>query len=198
MRKLIVSINISLDGCIAGQNDELDWHFRNWSSEMSDLFCDHLKSVDTIVFGRVTYLKMAEYWPVVVNDVQLPREDYPLADLMNRYTKIVFSNTIISSVWHNTRVISEDPGKELTKMKMREGRDMMVFGSSQLVQSLIKTRLIDALILWIHPVVLQKGKLLFTTFSGDYLLHLNKTYHLDSGVTVLYYEVEKSFTENEG
>jgi dihydrofolate reductase len=192
MRKLIVSLNISLDGCIAGPDDELDWHFKNWTPELTILLCEQLSYADTIVLGRITYLQLAGYWSGVVNDLRFPREDYPLADMMNRYQKIVFSQTITKPVWNNSYVINAVAEKELARLKCEQGKDMMVLGSGQLVQSLISAGLIDELILWIHPVVLKKGRLLFTTMSGNFLLHLKGTRHTDSGVIILLYEVAHS------
>jgi dihydrofolate reductase len=78
-------------------------------------------------------------------------------------------------------------------MKQEQGRDMMIFGSGQLVQSLISAGLIDELILWIHPVVLTKGRLLFTTLPVNFLLNLKRKRQTDSGVIVLFYEVAPKF-----
>ena len=191
MRKLIVSINISLDGCIAGPDNELDWHFKNWTPEMGVLLCEQLLTVDTIILGRVTYEKMAGYWPVVINDAWLPREDYPLADLMNRYTKIVFSKKNMRTEWNNSTVIHSVAEKVLPQMKKEPGKDMVVLGSAQLVESLLHAGLIDQLNLWIHPVLLKKGRLLFTTMPSQRSLRLIRTHRTDSGVMVLYYEINQ-------
>ena len=191
MRKLIVSINISLDGCIAGLDNELDWHFSSWTPDMSMLLCEQLMNADTIVLGRITYLKMAEYWPEVMNDIGFPRVDIPLAELMNRHKKIVFSKTLSDPAWNNSFLINAVAENELVRMKRKKGKDMIVLGSGQLVQSLISVGVIDELILWIHPVVLTKGRLFFTTMSGNFHLHLKRTEHTDSGVIVLFYEVSQ-------
>jgi len=166
MRKLIATINISLDGCIAGPDNELDWHFKSWTPDMSVLMCEQLLTADTIVLGRITYEKMAVYWPLAMNSGKFPRGDYPLADLMNRYTKIVFSKRNVITVWNNSTVIDSTAEKVLPQMKKEEGKDMMVLGSAQLVTSLLHASLIDQINLWIHPVLVKKGRLLFTTMTG--------------------------------
>ncbi len=159
---------------------------------MSRLWCELLNGVDTIVLGRNTYLEMARYWRNLGQDVHFPRDDYPLAVLMNRCTKIVFSKTPDLPVWENSKVISTVAEIELMKMKEGQGTDMIVLGSGLLVQSLISAGMIDEMILWIHPVVLNEGKLLFTTMSGNSILSLRRTVQTDSGVVVFFYAVSQS------
>ena len=156
---------------------------------MSQLLIEQLNTVDTIVLGRITYLKMADYWRKALHGMHIPREDYPLANLMNRRRKIVFSSSSGLPEWENTIVISTVAEKELKKLKEEKGKDMIVLGSGLLIQSLIVAGMIDELILWIHPVALNKGRLLFTTMSGNFLLSLKRTEHTDSGVTVMFYEI---------
>src|SRR5688572_12391081 len=106
----------------------MDWHFGCWTPDMSRILCDQLSHTDTILLGRVTYLKMACYWKNVVLDVHFPREDYPLGELINKCTKIVFSKTVGLPEWENSIVISSLAEKELMKLKDGKGRDMIVFG----------------------------------------------------------------------
>ncbi len=159
---------------------------------MSRMLCDQLSHTDTIVLGRITYLKMADYWKKMVLDVHFPREDYPLAELMNKCTKIVFSKTAALPEWENSIVIGSLAEKELMKMKDGQGRDMIVLGSGMLVQSLLFAGMVDELILWIHPVVLKKGRLLFTNMTGGFVLSLKKKIQTNAGVMVLFYEVTPS------
>ena len=158
---------------------------------MSILLCEQLLTVDTIVLGRITYEKMAGYWPLAMNSGNLPRGDYPLAEIMNRYTKIVFSKKNLITAWNNSTVIDAIAEKVLPQMKKEVGKDMMVLGSAQLVRSLLHAGLIDQLNLWIHPVFLKKGRLLFTTTTGHSALRLIRTHCSDSGVMVLYYEINQ-------
>ncbi|HEX3767650.1 MAG TPA: dihydrofolate reductase family protein, partial [Puia sp.] len=64
MRKLIVSMNLSLDGYLSGPGGELDWHFEIWNESMGDKILERLEKTDTIILGRVTYEAMAKYWTV--------------------------------------------------------------------------------------------------------------------------------------
>jgi len=159
---------------------------------MNNLLCEVLLNADTIVLGRITYMKMAGFWTEVLQDIHVPREDYPLALLINRCTKVVCSKTSRLPVWGDSKVISTDTEKQLMKMKEGQGMNMIVLGSGLLVRSLINAGVIDEMILWIHPVVLNKGRPLFTTMSGNSTLSLRRTVQTDSGVMVFFYTVSQT------
>ena len=99
MRKVIVSMNVTLDGFMAGPNCELDWHFSFWNEEMAEYASEQLSHADTILLGRITYKAMAKYWPSMAMDLSYPREDIAFAGMMNSYKKIVFSNTLNEVHW---------------------------------------------------------------------------------------------------
>src|SRR5688572_2547821 len=117
MRKIIVSMNVTLDGFMAGPNCELDWHFQNWSADMAESACIQLSQADTIILGRVTYTAMARYWPTKLLDLTFAREDIDFAEMMNNYTKIVFSKTLQSLSWSNSKLASGDLEDEIGKLK---------------------------------------------------------------------------------
>ena len=75
MRKIIVSTNVTLDGCMAGPDGELDWHFVYWTQEMAEVLCEQLSKADTLLLGRITYCAMAGYWPYVGACPSFPRND---------------------------------------------------------------------------------------------------------------------------
>ena len=102
MRKLIVSMNITLDGFMAGPAGELDWHFLKWTEEMAEWLGIQLSMADTILLGRNTYDAMACYWPQQDNNLAIARDDIAFASMMNSYTKIVFSKTLKKLHWQNT------------------------------------------------------------------------------------------------
>ena len=81
MRKVIVSMNVTLDGFMSGVNCELDWHFQRWTKDMADSLYSQLSEVDTILLGRVTYAAMANFWPHKAKDLSFPREDIAFADV---------------------------------------------------------------------------------------------------------------------
>lgn len=164
---------------MAGLRGELDWHFPFWTDEMAAYASRQLRSADTILAGRVTYQKMAAYWPFA------PRNDF--SDMMNNYEKIVFSNSLTKTTWQHSRVLTGDIGQEITRLKQAAGRDMILYGSASLVQTFLVMGLIDEYQVWLHPVAIGRGIPLFSN-PGDMLkLKLLKTKTLCSGVLLLHY-----------
>jgi dihydrofolate reductase len=190
MRKLVLSMNMTLDGFMAGSNSELDWHFKSWTDEMARYASEQLSHADTILLGRVTYQAMANYWPNEPLTVSYPREDIPFADMMNNYTKIVFSRSLQKTEWHNSKLVKDNIREQIIKLKKKKGKDIIVYGSGKIASALIKLKLIDEFVLWMHPVVLGSGKPLFRGIHDDITLKLNDTKVFASGVVVLCYSIE--------
>ncbi|RYG53141.1 MAG: dihydrofolate reductase [Chitinophagaceae bacterium] len=191
MRKLILSMNITLDGFIAGPQCELDWHFSYWNNEMSRHASEQLSRTDTILLGRVTYTAMAKYWPSVVMDNSFPRDDIAFAEMMNTHAKIVFSATLKKAGWHNSRLIQRATDAEVTRLKRLPGKDMIIYGSSKLAQSFMKADLIDEYMLWIYPVILGEGKPLFRELNDQSSLRLVDTKSFSSGVILMDYQASR-------
>lgn len=181
MRKIIFQMAISLDGYFEGPNQELDWHivddeFNQYASELLD-------SVDVMLFGRVTYQLMASYWPTPA-----ARTDDPIiAEKMNRLPKIVFSKTLAKAEWNNTRLVREDVEEEISKLKRQPGKDLVIFGSSDLTLSLSESGLIDEYRLFVMPVFLGAGKPVLQGLNGRLHLELLRTRQFKSGVVLLCY-----------
>jgi len=191
MRKVIVSMNMTLDGYMAGADCELDWHFRRWNEEMARSVAEQLSRVDTILLGGVTYRGMAQYWTSNPVNLLAPREDLDVADMLNRYPKVVFSKSMSTVTWNNSRLAKRDLGEEVDELKHRRGKDMIIYGSGNIVTALTKLKLIDEFRIWLHPVVIGCGKPLFKELTDNLTLHLFKTEKFSTGVVILYYGVEK-------
>ena len=181
-------MNITLDGFMSGPNCELDWHFQSWTKDMADSFYEQLRNADTILLGRVTYGAMAKYWPYKVTDLSFPREDLAFAGLMNDYTKLVFTKTLTSPGWSNSKLVNGNLEDEIVKLKRRPGKDMIIYGSGKVVATLIQSGLVDEYQLWVHPVLLGNGKPLFPVLKDNLKMKLCKTKTFSSGVVALYYE----------
>lgn len=192
MRKLIVSMNLTLDGLMSGPDCELDWHFKCWTPEMGEALCAQLSRADTILLGRVTYQAMAKYWLSKAADLSLRGEDFAFADMMNHYAKIVFTHTLTKPEWNNSRVMKGNVEDTITALKKQPGRDMMVYGSGKLVSALMRGGLVDDYQLWVHPVILGKGKPLFSNLQEkqDMAFHGARTF--SSGVTFMHYQTIKA------
>jgi len=185
MRKVIVSNLVSLDGFFEGPNKELDWFVVE--EEFFYYARDLLRSVDTILFGRVTYEGMASYWPTPDS----ADNDPTITHKMNNLPKIVFSKTLSKVEWNNSRLVKGDIGEEIPKMKQEPGKDMVVFGSGEIVSALMQLNLIDEYRLIVNPVILGGGNPLFKGLQDKLNLKLLKTKTLNSGVIILYYEPQK-------
>ena len=182
MRKVIFQMMVSLDGFFEGPNRELDWH--PVDKEFNEYAIDLLNNVDVLLFGRITYEMMAKYWPsseAILNDPKV-------AGKMNNLSKIVFSKTMGKAEWKNTRLVKDNIEKELIDLKNQAGKDMAILGSSNLALSLMRAGLIDEYRIIISPLVLGKGKSLFTGIHGKLNLKLLKSKTFKSGNLLLHYQ----------
>jgi dihydrofolate reductase len=153
MSKLIMWNLLTLDGYFEGAKSwELDWHQEVWGAELERLSIEQLHSADRLLFGRVTYEGMAAYWRTEQGEV---------ADLMNSIPKVVFSRTLQRPDWANTTLVREDAAAAVRDLKKQGDRNMFVFGSANLSETLMKNGLFDEYRLAITPVVLGKGNTLF-------------------------------------
>ncbi|MEP7257987.1 MAG: dihydrofolate reductase family protein [Flavitalea sp.] len=189
MRKLIVSMNVTLNGFMAGPNSELDWHFKSWDEEMAHAITLQLSAADTILLGRITYSIMARYWPSIASAQFTCRHDLDFADMMNRYDKVIFSTTLSSvDEWRNARLAKKNIEEEIAELKQSRGKEMIIYGSGQMVSSLITMNLIDEYRIWIHPVIINQGRPFFPFLSGSINLKLRHSTAFGSGVVLLCYE----------
>lgn len=158
MRKIIVPSFLTLDGVMqapGGPDEDTSGGFAygGWSAPYNDdisgkMMREQMKPTD-LLLGRKTYEIFADYWP-------------KHADIwpgINDVTKYVLSNTINRSDWANTAFLTTIT--EIEQLKQTEGPDLKVWGSSQLVQLLLKHDLVDELWLKIYPLTLGAGKKLF-------------------------------------
>src|ERR1700682_6073248 len=99
MAKLIMWNLMTLDGFVEGVNRDISWHLDVWGEELERLSIEQLGSAGGLMFGRVTYQLMANYWPDASGEV---------ADLMNALPKYVFSRTLTRSDWAHTEIFSND------------------------------------------------------------------------------------------
>jgi dihydrofolate reductase len=130
---------------------------------------------------------MASFWPT-----PFAKENDPIvAEMMNTIPKIVFSKTLDKAEWQNTRLVKEHVAEEIAKLKQQPGKDLAIFGSSDLAVSFIQMGLLDELRIMVNPVVLGNGKPLFKGIHDKLNLKLLKTRAFRSGNVLLYYGLSK-------
>jgi dihydrofolate reductase len=182
MGKVIVFNLTTLDGYFEGPKHDISWH--HVDEEFNDFAIEQLNTVDTLLFGRVTYELMASYWP----SPTAIKNDPIVANKMNSLSKIVFSKTMSQAEWQNTRLIKDNFVEEVSKLKKRPGKDMFIFGSSDLAVSFIPQGLIDEYRIMINPVFLGAGKPLLKGIKTKLELDLIKTKAFKSGNVLIYYK----------
>jgi dihydrofolate reductase len=182
MRKIILFNMVSLDGFFEGPNREIDWH--NVDEEFNKYSVDQTRSAGGLLFGRVTYELMASYWPTP----EASSNDPQIAEIMNTIPKIVFSTTLNQADWNNTRLVKEDAASEVSKLKQETGKDLYIFGSLNLSETLIRHSLIDEFRIMVNPVVIGRGRSLFPKIQDRLGLKLLDTRQFRSGNVLLAYQ----------
>lgn len=158
MRKVIMSMVMSLDGYIETEDKDISWHV--WDDEMQTYMNDFLEGVDTLLYGRVAYEEMIDYWPEAEKKKQNPEEHRAFARKMNSLNKVVFSRTLNKAIW-NARIVNENIVEEVLNMKQKEGKDIVLLAGPTLAATLIKHNVIDEYRIIVNPVVLGDGQPLF-------------------------------------
>lgn len=188
MRKLVVSLNVTLDGFVAADDDSLDWHAPYWTDEIAETTTELLSRADTILLGRNTYQAMAAYWPFQAKSMSFPRTDIAYADMMNNYQKVVISSTMNAVLWNNSLLLKGNLRGEIAHLKKQHGRDILTYGSVSLVKKLVVVNLVDEYQFWVHPITIGKGKSLFNKLKNNMPLKLVRQKVFSSGVVLMVYQ----------
>lgn len=186
MKRIVVSEFVSLDGVV----EDPSWTFRFGSHEQEKFKFDELSNADALLLGRVTYEGFAAAWPGMMEQYEGPRREEleTYADMMNGYSKHVVSTTLEEPLeWNNSTLIKENVAEEVSRLKEQPGKDILIFGSGDLVNELMVQGLIDEYRLMLFPVVVGRGKRLFDDASDTTALKLTETKTFGSGVVVLTY-----------
>ena len=190
MRKLRLQVQMSVDGCIAGPNGEMDWMVGLFDDELIKYAYKITESVDTILMGRKMTDVFISSWLDVMNKPDDPW--YAFSKKMIEIPKVVFTKTLNKSRWINTDIATGDLVEEVSKIKSQNGRDIIVYGGASFDSSLIKEKLIDEFYLFINPVAIGNGMTIFKDLNEiqKYTLIESKAY--ESGIVLLRYEVKKN------
>lgn len=184
MRKVILQEFVTLNGLAVGPNGSIDFIPASSAGDASfgknqETFID---SVDTILLGRITYEMFSQYWPNVTSG-----DDKPFAEKLNAIPKVVVSSTLKRAPWGKFDDATIVKGTaEVSKLREKGGKSIVLWGSISLAQSLMKDKLIDEYQLVVCPVALTGGRPLFDHDPGP--LRLTKTKAFDRGAVLLAYE----------
>lgn len=185
MRKVLMMMSVSLDGYFAGPNGELDWH--DISVELHEYFNDNLSKAGAFLDGRVTWQLMADFWPTADEDPDAAEPTKVFAQIWREMPKVVYSRTLQSAGW-NTEIVRDVVPAEIAAMKAEPGGDLYV-GGAEVANEFRRHGLIDEYWLYVMPIVLGDGKLLFHPSDKPEGLRLIETKTFDNGVVLLRYAV---------
>ena len=154
MGKVVVWNLVTVDGFFEGPEPrDLAFHEIAWGPELTALSEEFGARAEALVFGRKTYEGMAAYWPAA-------EDEGDTKDYMNRLPKLVASRTLTDLGWTNSRA-TDDIAGELRALKARSEQPVYIFGSAELVGSLLPEKVIDEIKLAVVPVLLGRGRRLF-------------------------------------
>lgn len=185
MRRLSAFEFLSLDGYYVDGDGEMQWAYEGPPDAEWDRFvAGNASQGSTLVFGRVTYAMMAGYWPTPLAMEQNPM----VAKRMTALNKLVFSRSLDSVTWANTRLVKSDAVSEMQKLKRGSGEEMVILGSGSLVAQFTAAGLIDDFQLVMNPLALGQGRNLFQDLKQAHHMELTGTRAFKNGKVLLNYQ----------
>jgi len=184
MKKVILFVQVSLDGFFEGPKKELDWN--RVDAELHAHFNEVLKTMGAFLDGRVTWELMAGYWPTADADPGAAPVEREFARIWREMPKVVYSKTLTSAGW-NTTIAREVVRGEVEELK-RHARGDLVVGGGELGAAFMARDLIDEYRIYVHPIRIGEGNRLFPPSKERLPLRLVETRSFGSGVVLLRYE----------
>ncbi|HEX6135738.1 MAG TPA: dihydrofolate reductase family protein [Longimicrobiales bacterium] len=189
MRKLVINTFLTLDGVMqapgapeedpSGGFEYGGWSVNYWDEKMGEIMDAAMAEPFDLLLGRRTYEIFAAHWPHSTED--------PAATQLNSARKYVASRTLDRADWQNSTLIRNVP-REVATLKEQSGPEIQVHGSSDLIQTLLRHELIDAMRLWTFPLVVGSGKRLFAGGTLPRGLRLTDSAVSTTGVVIATYE----------
>lgn len=181
MKRIILSLAVSLDGFIEGPNREVDWMVFN--EETGKALGEFLNEIDTIIYGKVSYETWGNYLPPE-NAPLFEKDFYERTSTMTKYV----CSTSKEAFEGNPVVIKSNLRDEIEKLKQQTGKDIWLYGGAGLVSSFANLQLIDEFRIAVMPIILGKGNPLFKDIKSRINLTLLSVHSSKLGVTELVYQ----------
>jgi len=189
MRALILIVQTSLDGFVAGPNGEFDNFIGG--EENLEFVCSITDDADAALLGRVSYQLLDSEWPTAASKPDATKNEIKYSKWYNSVSKFVLSKSLKNKNAANTYIISENPESEINSIKQQPGKNILIFGSPTAVHSLFELNLIDSLWIIVHPVIFGKGIPFFRSFENIIKLDLVASKQLSNGTLCHKYLVSK-------
>ncbi len=192
MRKIITTTFVTLDGVMqapGGPQEDTSGGFEYggwqiafpWDEKLGAILMGFMAAPFELLLGKKTYDIFASYWPTAKTELEV-------AEPFNKTKKYAVSHTAFEPSWNNSVCITGDVVTEIKKLKEIEGPDLWVYGSGNLIQTLLKNHLIDRMHVWIHPITLGNGKKLFAEGTQPESLKLVESHIGSTGLILATYE----------
>jgi dihydrofolate reductase len=164
MRKLIYTINITIDGCCDHTKTVAD-------EEVLDYYTQLVRDADLLVYGRKTYQLMVPYWPEIAKSQSETKAEIEFAETFDSANKIVFSRSLESPEGRNTRIVRSNLRDEIVKLKQEQGKHIYV-GGVDIPAQLIELGLVDEYRFVVAPILAGEGRRLLEGASLQEKLQL--------------------------
>lgn len=187
MRKIVLSVPITLDGFIEGPHRELDWVIAD--DELHDFYTKLLQDADLLIYGRVTYELMVNYWPMAPSDPNATGSMKHFAETLNPMRKLLYSTTLKQVGW-NTQLRSSFNPQEIQELKSQPGKNILLSGGATLAQEFIKQGLVDEYIPMIQPAAIGNGKTLFGNLAQQLSFAYQWSQRFQSGAVAISYHLD--------
>ncbi|MFI5818219.1 dihydrofolate reductase family protein [Streptomyces rishiriensis] len=186
MRKIVLMMSTSLDGYIEGPDRDISWH--RVDEELHQHFNTFIRGLGGLLNGRTTYELMAGHWPTADADPDASAAEAEFAGIWREMPKTVYSRTLEHADW-NTTIVRDVVPEEVTALKEQAGGDLGL-GGADLAAAFLRHDLVDELRVYVHPVLIGRGKPLFphTGAATETALHLTGSQTFGNGVVLLQYE----------
>jgi dihydrofolate reductase len=191
MRRIVVTNSLTLDGVMQGPGrpdedrrggfEHGGWALPYKDPVMMTAMGEGMAQGADLLFGRRTYEDFFAVWP--------GRKDNPFTTVLDNSQKYVASRTLREPLpWQNSTLLSGDVAETVARLKEQPGKDIVVLGSGDLLQTLMRHGLVDLYVLLIHPLVLGQGRRLFGDEAQRSALHLVKSVTTTTGVVIGTYQ----------
>jgi len=187
MSKVVVFVNLTLDGVMQGParpDEDTRGGFKHgaWAApyQAMESAGEAMANVGALLLGRRTYEDFYSVWP--------KRTDSPYSTYLDNIQKYVASRTLKEPLpWKNSILLKGDAAEAVAKLRSQPGKDLVIMGSGELIQSLMRRNLVDEYVLLIHPIVLGTGRRLFADGGAHASLRLISSRTTEKGVVVATY-----------
>jgi dihydrofolate reductase len=178
MRKLILSMSVSLDSFVSGPVGEVEWIF-DGDQEVIAWNVETLWNASLHIMGSRVFQDMAAFWPTSTMVLAPPMNHIPKAVFSKQGPAVLNAATTVkgqlqpgAESWAETYVASGDLALEIATLKAKDGKPIIAHGGATFARSLIAQNLVDEYVLTVHPIVLGKGLAIFSDLPSPMPLKL--------------------------